>query len=428
MTSMMTVARSLRDSGAMIGRGFARDLRRAPAEHAPDGVARTEFDPTTPQAIADPYPGLAVIREHGVAVNERLNVWMLSRYDDVAAAARAHDTLSSSSGILLRSMPLPGVVSTDEPDHSRLRRITAPSFTPAAVRELQTSLDEFVKPGVDTLLRGDVVDLVPAITVPLPVSAIALILGIDRARWNEFRKYSEDFTSLFAVRSLVEVAMSTGRALPGMLAMRRLITDELALRAERSTDDVLGRVNEALNGGDMSTLEALTAVLILLVAGSETTTNLLGILLLRMAQDADLYMRLRENRNLIPAATEEALRWGSPVQWVARTTLAPYEVGGTTIPPNARVVLFYAGANRDPRRFERPDEFDLDRRASGHLTFGHGAHFCVGAHLARLEVTVALNRILDAATGIELAGPVRWTTSPSLSGPHSVPVRVVRGS
>jgi cytochrome P450 len=426
MSSMRAVAGTIRDSGSMIGRGVLEDLRRAKVRRVGTHVARTTFDPTEPAAIVNPYPQLARLREQRVAVNERLNVWMLSRHADVVAAARAHDTLSSGSGILLRSMPMPGVVSTDEPDHTRLRRITAPSFTPGAVRQLEDVLRELAAPGVAALMGGDVVDIVPTLTVPLPVAAIALILGVEHSRRGEFHRYSEDFRSVFAVSSISEVTNSIGRALPGMLAMRALILDELDRRADMRTDDVLGQVREALDEGEMSMLEALSAAMILLVAGSETTTNLLGILLMRLAVDPDLYERLRQNRDLIPAATEEALRWGSPVQWVARTALKPYQAGDVTIPERSRVVLFYAGANRDPAQFDRPDEFDIDRGAVGHVTFGHGAHYCMGAHLARLEVSVALNQLLDVAPRIELAGQVTWTTTPSLSGPTSVPIRVVR--
>src|SRR5262249_45367458 len=114
------------------------------------------------------------------------------------------------------------------------------------------------------------------------------------------------------------------------------------------------------------------------------------------------------------------------VQWVGRTTLAPYAVGEVVIPSRSRVVLFYASANHDPERFPRPEEFDIDRGGAGHVTFGHGAPFCMGAHLALMEVRIALNQIFDAAERIELAGPVTWTTTPSLSGPTSVPIRMVR--
>ena len=188
---------------------------------------------------------------------------------------------------------------------------------------------------------------------------------------------------------------------------------------------MLGGISKALAANEITPLEALSAALIVLIAGNETTTNLLGILLIQLATDPDLYARLRDNRDLIPAAVEETLRWGSPVQWVTRTTLTPYEIADTVIPARSRVVLFYAGANRDPRRFADPDRFDVERKPVGHAGFGHGSHFCMGAHLARLEVVVALNGLFDRIAGLELAGQLKWTTTPSLSGPTSVPLRAV---
>ncbi len=421
-SALPTVGLTLRDAGVMIGQGAWRDLRRAPTRRAGPRVPRTTFDPTAPAAIINPFPALARLREHPVHVNEKLDVWMLARHRDVTAAARAHDALSSSSGILLRSAPLPTVVTTDHPDHERLRRITAPAFTPSAIRRLEDDLGEFVAPGVEALARGDVVDMVPALTVPLPVSAIAMLLGVDRARWRDFRLWSHDVTTFFAARSLSDLAVYTTRALPNILALRNLLMDEMRTRGTDS-DDILGRLRQGLRDGDMTVFEALAAAMLLLVAGNETTTNLLGILLVELARDPDLYTRLRDNRDLIPAAVEEALRWGSPVQWVARTTLVPYEVDGVMIPARSRVVLFFAGANRDPDRFVDPDRFDVERKPVGHTGFGHGTHFCMGAHLARLEVKVALEKLFDRFERLELAGPVTWTTTPSLSGPISLPLR-----
>ena len=424
-SALPAVGMTIRDAGIMIAQGAWEDIRRAPARRAGSAVPRTTFDPTTPAAIADPFPALARLREHPVQVNEKLNVWMLARHDDVTAAARAHDILSSSSGILLRSAPMPTVVTTDPPDHERLRRVTAPSFTPSAIRRLEAALDEFVAPGVEALARGGAVDMVPALTVPLPVSAIAVLLGVDRSRWRDFRVWSHDVTTLFGVRSLADLTVLTTRALPNILALRNLLVTELRQRRDGDPDDILGLLRQALHDGQMTSMETLSAAMLFLVAGNETTTNLLGILLLALARDPELYARLRDDRALIPAAIEETLRWGSPVQWVGRTTLAPYEAGGTVIPARSRVVLFYAGANRDPQRFDHPDVFDVDRKALGHTGFGHGTHFCMGAHLARLEATVALNALFDRISRLELAGPVAWTKTPSLSGPTALPLRGV---
>lgn len=418
-----SAAMTVRETMRMVTQGTYRDLRRPPTRRATSAVPRTRFDPTSPEAIADPFPAMARLREHPVQINEKLNIWMLARHEDVLAATRAHDTLSSASGILMRSAPMQTVVTTDNPDHDRLRRLMSPSFTPSAIRQLESTLREFATPCVESLCRGDVVDLVPALTVPLPVSAIAAMLGVDRSRWQDFRLWSHDVTSLFAARAAADLAVIMGKALPGILSLRKLIADELRLRRSEPSDDILGRLQKALSDGDMTIVEVLAAAMVLLVAGNETTTNLMGILLIQLARNPELFDRLRSDRALIPGAVEEAVRWGSPVQWVARTALAPYRVGSTVIPARSRVVLFYAGANRDPRRFEDPDRFDITRKPLGHIAFGHGAHFCMGAHLARLEVVVALNALFDRIENLELAGPIRWTTTPSLSGPTSLPVR-----
>ncbi|MFN8226883.1 MAG: cytochrome P450 [Mycobacterium sp.] len=421
-TAVANVPATARSLTRMIAGGAYEELRRPPVRRVPDSVPRTSFDPTLPGVIADPHPHLARLREERVHVNEKLNIWMLARYNDVTAAAGAHDELSSASGILMRAAPMQTVVTTDNPDHDRLRRAIAPAFTPAAIRRLEERLGEFVTPGLDALAAGDVVDMVQALTVPLPVSAIAVLLGVDRSRWQDFREWSNDVTTLFGVRTPADLTLVTGRALPNILALRNLIDGEMRTRTDES-DDILALLRRARTERLMSPVEALSAAMLLLVAGNETTTNLLGSILIALAADPDLYTRLRDDRTLIPRAVEEGLRWGSPVQWVARTALAPYAVGDTVIPAKSRVVLFYAGANRDPARFNNPADFDIDRKALGHCGFGHGAHFCMGAHLARLEVKVALNALFDRFSRLEVAGPVRWTTTPSLSGPTGLPMR-----
>ncbi len=422
MVDAMLATATVRSIARMVAGGGYQDLRRPSPRRVPASVPRSTFDPTPPAVIADPHPHLTRLREHPVHVNEKLNIWMLARYDDVTAAARAHDVLSSASGILMRAAPMETVLTTDNPDHDRLRRLVAPAFTPSAIRRLEATLAEFVMPGLDELATGDAVDMVPALTVPLPVSAIAVLLGVDRSRWQDFRAWSNEVTTLFGVRTPADLALVTGRTLPNILALRNLIDDEMRRRTGDS-GDILGLLRRARSDHQMSMIEAISAAMLLLVAGNETTTNLLGILLIQLARNPELYARLRADRSLIPGAVEETLRWGSPVQWVARTARTPYHVGGTVIPARSRVVLFYAGANRDPARFDDPDRFDVERKTLGHAGFGHGSHFCMGAHLARLEVTVALNALLDRYTRLDLVGPVRWTTTPSLSGPTSVPMR-----
>lgn len=351
---------------------------------------------------------------------------MLGRYDDVHAAARNSDVLSSRDGIMLRSFAASAVLLADPPEHTRLRHIAAPVFTKRAVKTLTSDIERMADESIAALQDGGTVDLVSALTIPMPINVIATILGIPREQWAGFRAVSEQIVQAFAPRTLPEVARMVAGMLSSYVQLRTFITAEMDRRATAPADDLLTRLHQARVSGELTDNEAFFYATILLVAGNETTTNLLGMLLMRMAQDQDLFDELKADRSLIPHAIEETARWGSPVQWVTRVATAPYEVGGTVIPTGGKVVLFYASANRDPHKFTEPDRFDIHRDTTGHLAFGHGLHFCLGAHLARLETITAVNHVLDQVDGLELAGPVRWGTSPSLQGPASLPMRIRR--
>lgn len=425
--ALVSAARSsVADIWRPVATGGYRDLRRARSRSAPPAVPRTAFDPTLARHIADPYPELARIREHPVVVNERLGVWMLGRYDDVHSAVRANDKLSSRDGIMLRSFVANMVVFTDPPDHTRLRHIVAPLFSKRAVQTWTADIHALAHDAIAGLNAGNVVDMVPALTIPMPINVIARIMGIPREQWPGFRAVSEKFAQIFSPRSLPEIVRLMGSAMQAYLRLRSFSDAEIRRRATQPADDLLTRLQAAMASGELSDHEAFLYVLVLLVAGNETTTNLLGMLLTRMAQDPELFAELQADRSLLPAAVEETARWGSPVQWVTRTATTDYAIGDTVIPKGARALLFYASANRDPARFGEPDRFDIHRNTTGHLAFGHGLHFCLGAHLARLEAVTAVDCLLDEVDALELAGPVRWSTTPSLRGPISVPLRLSR--
>lgn len=417
---------SVRDLWRPVAAGAYRDIRRPRPGGVSQQLPRTVFDPTLPANIANPYPAFEVIRRHPVVVNERLGVWMLGRHADVHAAARNSALLSSRDGITLRGFAPSVVILADPPDHTRLRHIAAPVFTKRAVGSLAVDIESLAAESVAALRNGEVVDVVSSLAIPMPINVIATILGIRRDQWREFRAVSDRFAQVFAPRSLPDVARVIGSSIQGYVQMRALIDAEMRRRATEPADDLLTRLQVAKDAGELTDSEAFLYSLILLVAGNETTTNLLGMLLMRIAQDPDLFDELHADRSLVPAAVEETARWGSPVQWVTRVATAPYEVGETVIPKGGKVVLFYASANRDPQKFPEPDRLNIHRDTTGHLAFGHGLHFCLGAHLARLETVTAINYLLDHVDGLELAGPVRWGTTPSLQGPASVPVRIRR--
>ncbi len=359
-------------------------------------------------------------------VNERLGVWMIGRYDDVHTAVRDNVTFSSKDGVMLRSFVSSIVLLADPPEHTRLRRITAPMFSKRAVATFTTDIRELAAASIAKLTNGDVVDLVGTLTIPMPINVIARILGVPQDQWPAFRAVSDKFAQMFAPRSVPEVARLMASIVPAYVQMHSFVGAEMRRRDGEPADDLLSRLRAATAAGELTDEEAFMYALVLLVAGNETTTNLLGMLLVRLAQDRELFAELKADRGLLPAAVEETARWGSPVQWVTRTTTGPYRVGDTIIPQGAKTVLFYASANRDPAKFADPNRFDIHREATGHLAFGHGLHFCLGAHLARLETLTAVDSLLDEVEGLELAGPVRWGTTPSLQGPAAVPVRVRR--
>lgn len=409
-----------------VATGGFRDLRRPRPRSAPAAVPRTTFDPTLARNIADPYPDLQQIRQHPVVINERLGVWMIGRYDDVHAVIRDNDTFTSRDGIMLRSFVASMVIFTDAPDHTRLRHIVAPLFSKRAVQTWTSEIRELAHEAIAGRSAGNVVDMVPALTIPMPINVIARILGIPREQWPGFRAVSEKFAQIFAPQSLPEIVRLMGSAMQAYLRLRSFADAEMRCRATKSADDMLGRLYAATVTGELTGNEAFLNVLVLLVAGNETTTNLLGMLLIRLAEDPDLFAELKADRSLLHAAVEETARWGSPVQWVTRTATTDYEIGDTVIPKGGRALLFYSSANRDPARFDEPDRFDVHRNTTGHLAFGHGLHFCLGAHLARLEAATAIDCLLDEVDGLGLAGPVRWSTTPSLRGPISVPLRLIR--
>ncbi len=409
-----------------VATGAYRDLRRPRASSAPASVPRISLDPTLAPHIANPYPDYERLREHPVVINERLGVWMIGRYDDVHTAVRDNVVFSSKNGVMLRSFVSSVVLLADPPEHTRLRRITAPTFNKRAVQTFTTDIRDLAAESIAKLTNGDVVDLVAGLTIPMPINVIARILGIPHDQWPAFRAVSEKFAQMFAPRSMPEVARFVGSIVQAYVQMRSFVDAEMRRRAGEPADDLLSVLRSATATGELTDAEAFMYALILLVAGNETTTNLLGMLLVRLAEDPELFAQLKADRSLLPAAVEETARWGSPVQWVTRTLTAAHRVGDTLIPQGAKAVLFYASANRDPARFADPDRFDIHRDTTGHLAFGHGLHFCLGAHLARLETITAVDCLLDEIDGLELAGPVRWGTTPSLQGPVSVPLRVRR--
>ncbi|MEV4740132.1 cytochrome P450 [Streptomyces sp. NPDC049555] len=377
---------------------------------------------------ADRHPLYAHLRAQGpvhrVRTPDERDAWLVVGHEE-ARAALADPRLSCD----LRHSPdwsgdggyAIGVnmLQTDPPDHTRLRRLVAREFTAQRMEALRPRIVRLAERLVADLPSGGRADLVESFALPLPLTVICHLLGVPPADRADFRAWSDEM-----VQPTSEAAAA---------AAAGAMTDHLArlIEAKRTgpEDDLLSAlIRTADDDGDrLSSAELLGMAFLLLVAGHETTVNLISSTLLNLLQDPGRIAALRADPGLTAAAVEETLRHDSPVERAAyRYTKEPVEIGGTLVPARQAVIVVLSAAARDPQRFPEPDRFDLHRDARGHLAFGHGVHHCLGAPLARLEAAVAVETLLRLLPGLALdADPadLQWRPSLALRGLRALPVR-----
>ncbi len=352
------------------------------------------IDLFSPQFQEDPYPAYAWLRAEAPVYREpRYGGYVLSRYADVYSALRDHDAFSSALGVSPRPVAAGAtganmtIVTSDPPHHTHLRQLVNRAFTPRTVEALRPRISEVIGGLLDEL-PGREFDAVSAVTTPLPVIVIAELLGIPPERRADFKRWSDALVGTFDAEA--------GAFAPELGEMFVYFSQAFAERKATPREDLLTALTLAeIDGARLNDIELLSFAIILLVAGNETTTNLLGNLLNVLVDRPDLWETLRDDRSLVGPAIEEVLRYDSPVQVLARGTTRDVEVAGTLIPAGARVLVSFASANRDPEEWPEADAFRLDRQLSRHLAFGHGIHYCLGSPLARLEAEVAMNALLD---------------------------------
>jgi len=373
------------------------------------------FNPLDPAVRRDPY---ALYergrREHPAFVHPELPIPLVSvfRYADVQGVLRDHE-LFSNDFARGRNLPAeiaelaaqapPSMLGMDPPDHTRLRSLVNKAFTPRIVRQLEPRLREVAHELLDAALALREVDLVEALTYPLPVVAIAEIIGVPPADREQFKVWSDQ-----AVATL-----GTGFFAP---PSREQIENQLALREEMHNyfiplaearrreprDDLLtGLVQAEHEGSRLDHDEMLAMLVLLLVAGNETTTTLIGNAVLTLLDHPGELKRLRDDPSLMPSAIDEVLRFDSPVQFDPRRVTQATEIAGTRIEEDTLVLCWLGSANRDERAFERPEVFDVTRQKNPHLAFGFGTHHCLGHNLARLEAGVALEVLLARTASFE---------------------------
>jgi cytochrome P450 len=371
---------------------------------------------------ADPFPAFRTLRDQPqLHWHDTPGFWAVTRHEYVVAASRDPETFCSSRGTLLSDlerpiMPRQSIIYIDPPDHAKYRKLVQPAFTPGRLRALEAWIRREVRTLLDAIPPGQPFDFVDALAAPLPLHVIAEMLGVADADREQFKRWSDaviDAATTPSIENMNEAA-----------ALLAYFGTVLAERRERPGDDVLSALVQAeIDGERLEEFDLLMFCLTLLVAGNETTRNLLSHGALALATYPDELAALRRDRGLLARAVEEMLRWGSPVAAFMRTATRDTALCGTRVREGDRLLLYYVSANRDERVFG-PDaeDFRISRDASGHVAFGFGEHFCLGAALARMEGRIAFEEITTRFPHIALAGDVERLPSLLVRGIVRLPV------
>ena len=383
------------------------------------------YDPFGPGVLINPYPWYRWLRSEAPCHHvEAHDFWVISRYDDVDAALRNHAVFSSSEGVGFERRSFHDMISADPPEHTRLRRLVDRQFLPRAVAQLETRVGGIIDALLDPIIERGRVDLVEDLAAPLPLVVIAELLGIEPERRSDFKRWSDDL--LLAVGGGLDEATRTRTEASrhAMAEYIRAAAAERRTRPESSATDIIGTLVTASDHDALTTREVIAFCMLLLIAGNETTTNTVANGALAIMEHPDQWRFIMRDAGLIPSFVEESLRFDSPIQGFFRTTRADVEVAGATIPAGARVLLLFGSANRDDHHYPDADTFLTTRNPLDHLAFGKGIHFCLGAHLARLELTLLLRAILARVRRLLPDGEVVRVRNPIARGVHRLPVVV----
>jgi cytochrome P450 len=388
------------------------------------GAVNTDYDPMDPATAAQPFDAYRALHRGGrVHYNPRRATWILSRLEDVRGALRDTDRVTSTQGVTRLRFSAPLAVLTDGEEHARLRRQVQPGFSKGAMDSWQGMTEKLAVELVAGLVAERECDVVQQLTIPMPIRMIAQILGIPECDVRDFRRWSEAAVRIMDFAPTPSGLAGTAKSVAAMAALRRYFLQQFASGGLKGSGTVLGRLLEHNSDGSLTDEQLFLIAVHLLIAGNETTTNLLGGMFDTLARHPEQYDLIRDNPDLIPMAVEEQLRITTPIQNLYRYTRADYQVGGVTIPNGSRVLLSFGAANRDPVAFDDPDEYRADRNPRMHVGFGYGAHMCLGAPLARMEAQAVLRELVTQVSRISAVEETTWSTSSSLRGPTRLRIR-----
>ena len=385
--------------------------------------------------MGDPHPTYRWLRANApVYWDAASNLWVLSRYEDVLQASKAADVFSAAQGVLPESDAMVSIVCMDDPRHQRLRKLVNRGFTPRMVGPLHQRVRELATSIVDDVARRGACDLVREVAVPLPLYIIAEMLGIRHEDFDRFHDWSDrligvagNYHDPVKLNDSVTAYMEYGEYLKGVFEYRRRAPREdlVSILVTAQQDGMLAEDEESMEND-----EIVMFMTLLLVAGNETTRNAISGGMLALMQDRAQLELLRSRPELMDGAVEEILRYVSPIICFRRTATRDTDIRGQAIKAGDRVLMLYQSVNRDEAVFAEPDRFDVTRSPNPHLAFGIGPHFCLGANLARLELKVMVQELINRFPDIHPAPGTspRRAASTLVAGIEHLPVVLERAA
>jgi len=382
-----------------------------------------EFDPLAPDVQADPYPTYAWFREHEpVAYNKALDAWFLFRFEDVLRALHDAGVFISGEGVSLAAGDPAKVgrtlIGSDDPVHHQLRSTISAYFTPRAVGRFEPRVRELVDAHVDAFADNGSCELMAEFAIPVPIIVVGDLLGVRPEDRHQFRLWADDLVHQDPTRpETITAAQEAGAAIAAYFG------EVIESRRRQPADDLISALLTTTVDGEALPYNDLVGFAFLLIAaGTETTTNLVGNAALAFDAHPDQRAAVVRDPSLIPGAVEEVLRWDAPVQGLARVAAEDVTIAGTDLPAGSRVQLRYGSANRDEAEFADAERFDVRRRITRHVGLGHGVHYCLGASLSRLEGRIMLEALLrrvpewgvehvDRHPSLEVRGPAHLELS-----------------
>ena len=395
------------------------------------------FDPYSTDFFEDPWDTYRWLRDEApVYFDEELQFYAVSRYEDCVEVHRDVATYTSEHGVSLDQLrrkdfgralvDQASIIMLDPPMHDRLRKLVNRAFTPRRIAEWEPLVQRVISGFLDDLQGAGSFDAVEDFAAPFPIEVICEILGIPAADRQQIRHWTDGM-----LEREVGNPFPTKKGIEGAIAMAGYIDALVAERRAHPTDDMISHLVQAEVEREDGTVERLTDtevgrfVLLLAAAGAETVTKLVGNAVMTFAENPDQLAKLTADPSLAPTAVEEVLRYKAPSQYQGRFSVADRDFRGETIKAGFPVLIITGAANRDPRAYEDPDSFDITREGPLGISFGHGIHYCIGAHLARLEGRIALNELYRRWPNLTVdLDNIQYVHMANVAGPSSVPVSV----